>query len=145
MLEAFKFIELWELLFSDRCLNAGFERTNAALFCARHKVNKLARRAAEFHGRCFFDCLTGVQSARVNQFERSFNFIALFCAESGATDPDYVQPKNIIVFGRDHERRNVFAKTRRALGDGEPSDPNVLVKHASASEECAVSNRNVTS
>src|SRR5437588_309104 len=64
---------------------AALKRANAALFCVGDEIDELLSGAAEVHGRSFGGRITDIQPARVNQFERCFDFIAVLCAEPSAT------------------------------------------------------------
>src|SRR5215471_13374655 len=122
---------------------AAFEWTNATLLRIRDEVDKLAPRVADLHIGGLLDRLANIQTARVNQFERRLYFIPVFGVESGASQPDHIQTENVIAFGGDHERRNVFAERGRALRDGQSADVHVLVKNAAATEKGRIANSNV--
>src|ERR1700731_3834374 len=71
-----------------------FQWTDSALLCICHELEKFARGCAEIHGRRFFDCLSDIKSAGVEQFKRAFDFISILRTESSAAQTDHVQSKN---------------------------------------------------
>ena len=121
-----------------------FQRTDSALLCICHELEKFARGCVEIHGCRFFDCLSDIKSARVEQFKRAFDFISILRAESSAAQTDHVQSKNIISFPGDHKRWNIFAECRAPLRDGKAADVHVLMKKTTAAQKRSVIDADVT-
>src|SRR5260370_15061518 len=127
-----------------RVVGVAFERADPALFRVRDKIDELACRWAELHRRGLFDCLADVQAARVNKFERRFDFISILRGEASPTQANYVQADDVVALSCGDERRNIFAEGGAALGHNEPPDVHVLMKEAGAATKRAAIHANVS-
>ena len=82
--------------------------------------------------------MRNVQSARVKQLERIFNFLPVLRAESCTLQTDDVNSENGIAFCGDRERRQIFAKCGTPLNHHQPPYVHVLVKCRSSTEKCLI-------
>src|SRR5207253_10204180 len=69
-------------------VGAALERTNPALFRVRDEIEKFFSSGAALHGRSSLARLSNIQAARINKFERGFDFIAILGAETRAAYSD---------------------------------------------------------
>src|SRR5205823_2334404 len=117
-------------------LGATFKRTNSSSRNrVAHKTKKFTAGFRPFALPGFLQRLPRIDTAQVDQLECAFDFISLLPGKPGATKSDRIQSKNIVVLGRNNERRNVFAEGGGALRDDQPTDAHILMENATTAEE----------